>query len=600
MNILRYDHRRYGILVAGVLAVVPLRARAASYAGELNLDGTSGSFYLNEAASSYTISFSDGPSITVENPSAGLQDFQRPTATDTFSISITTHDAAGWTSGVAEQIGTDSPLTTFNSPGGITVNKNPGPDFGLIYVANGAAQTTPITSASGVVRASAGQGLYALNSDQSDTFGYGNTAMNGGISQIATGPSTVDTGVHFSPVVGTDNNVYVADASEGNIYRLNANLTAGYNLLYGFPTTTAEATVDNHGNFFGTPAVKIDSSGNTTLYAIDNLLSTATPANYQAIRAYNIGNETAAPTAPVPQTLIADPVQAADSDKLNTFSAGLGASLAIGPSDGRFYYSENRANNNTSTVQPGLFVVDPNTGQTIFDSLQETLTLNPAATWDKLAAIGGMAISPDNKYLAFIVSATYAVTPGLPPNNAVGNQIDIVPLDATINGVSGLPDLSKMLVIPNAFPNNSGYARDISFDAADNIYAASVGDEMVRVFSPGGTSVDITSYAGGSYAFGQSLISPEPLGDANGDGIVNAADLTIIKGNMGEHVTGGYMDGDLNGDGIVNADDLTLYMLGLAEYQASLSAAPEPAGCAMALSGVVFALRRRVRVNVRH
>jgi hypothetical protein len=596
------------LTLLAVAAISPSTARAASYAGEPATYGRVGSFYLNENASSYTITFSDGASQTVLNPTAGLQSFVRPSSTDTFSISVTTHDLAGWTSGTASQIGADSALTTFSLPYGVAVDQNPGPNFGLIYVANGSTQTTAFASASGVSRASDGQGIYALNSDQSDAFGYGNTAMSAGISQLSTAGGYVNDpspGAPYHLAVGPDDNLYVTGATPtaGNIYRINSNLTSGYNLLYGYIGTgangqtaayEANAIADNHGYFLSSPVVTINNSGNVSIYAVDAYLntSTTTTPNYQSIREYNIGTESGAPTAPVPETFIANPVTAADGGNLNTFVGNLTTDLAIGPSDKRFYYMEDR-DNKTGNVQPGLFVIDPTTGATIFDSLQETLTLNLSATFDKIAAVSGMAISPDNKYLAFIVALTYSQGSA---TISLGNQIDIVPLDATIGGIAGLPDLSKMLVIPDAFPNSTGYARDIAFDAADNIYAASLGDEMIRVFSPGGTSVDVTSYNGSGYTFSQSVISPEPLGDANGDGMVNAADLAILNAHMGQHITGGYINGDFNDDGVVNEDDFALYSLGLAEYNASTTAVPEPAGfIAVAGIGLAVTLRGRRR-----
>jgi hypothetical protein len=48
---------------------------------------------------------------------------------------------------------------------------------------------------------------------------------------------------------------------------------------------------------------------------------------------------------------------------------------------------------------------------------------------------------------------------------------------------------------------------------------------------------------------------PALLGDLNGDGTVNAADLTILLSQWG-----GAGNGDLNGDGVVNAADLTIML----------------------------------------
>src|SRR5947208_2690771 len=46
------------------------------------------------------------------------------------------------------------------------------------------------------------------------------------------------------------------------------------------------------------------------------------------------------------------------------------------------------------------------------------------------------------------------------------------------------------------------------------------------------------------------------VGDANGDGIADGADLQILQQNL--NLPGGLLQGDFNGDGLVNASDLTL------------------------------------------
>src|SRR4051794_3917288 len=46
------------------------------------------------------------------------------------------------------------------------------------------------------------------------------------------------------------------------------------------------------------------------------------------------------------------------------------------------------------------------------------------------------------------------------------------------------------------------------------------------------------------------------VGDANGDGIANAKDLTIVQQNFNK--AGTRAQGDFDGNGLVNANDLTL------------------------------------------
>ncbi|MGL4284221.1 dockerin type I repeat-containing protein [Eubacterium aggregans] len=46
-------------------------------------------------------------------------------------------------------------------------------------------------------------------------------------------------------------------------------------------------------------------------------------------------------------------------------------------------------------------------------------------------------------------------------------------------------------------------------------------------------------------------------GDANGDGVVNVTDLSIVKKNFGQEVTPGQL-GDVDNNGIVNVTDLSI------------------------------------------
>jgi hypothetical protein len=96
--------------------------------------------------------------------------------------------------------------------------------------------------------------------------------------------------------------------------------------------------------------------------------------------------------------------------------------------------------------------------------------------------------------------------------------------------------------------------------------------------------------------------APKMLGDTNGDGIVNDADLAIVLTNMSQRVVGGYADGDFNNDGVVNDDDFTLFELGLAEYnQSAGNALPEPVNVSLAgIAAIALNLRRRRSTTSKH
>ena len=69
------------------------------------------------------------------------------------------------------------------------------------------------------------------------------------------------------------------------------------------------------------------------------------------------------------------------------------------------------------------------------------------------------------------------------------------------------------------------------------------------------------SGAGTKMPLNQILIRPTLTGDLNGDGVVNAYDVTLFNsfGLFNQPTNLGYQAGDLNGDGIVNAKDVTIF-----------------------------------------
>lgn len=86
------------------------------------------------------------------------------------------------------------------------------------------------------------------------------------------------------------------------------------------------------------------------------------------------------------------------------------------------------------------------------------------------------------------------------------------------------------------------------------------------------------------------LVKYTYVGDANLDGVVNAADLAMMSASGTS-----WMQGDFNYDGKVNADDYALFMLGLAAQGSAINPAPEPAGVVMIGAIAVFGLLRRRR-----
>ena len=80
-------------------------------------------------------------------------------------------------------------------------------------------------------------------------------------------------------------------------------------------------------------------------------------------------------------------------------------------------------------------------------------------------------------------------------------------------------------------------------------------------------------------------------GDANGDGVVDAADYILVKQNMGLPVGVAGEDGDFNETGTVDWDDLQTLIGGMSG--GSGAAVPEPATLALLAMGAVAVVRRR-------
>ena len=72
---------------------------------------------------------------------------------------------------------------------------------------------------------------------------------------------------------------------------------------------------------------------------------------------------------------------------------------------------------------------------------------------------------------------------------------------------------------------------------------------------------DADGFAGGFYAFGAAQADAffRRSGDFTGDGVVDNADLDLLRTNWGRFAEPGeFLDGDASGDGVVNSDDLNL------------------------------------------
>jgi hypothetical protein len=593
MRHLKVRSLRYVLAFGLTFIAAPSVLRATPYASNVAIGGggTSVSFILNEPTDSLNYIINGGaPQASTDGLGKGNHTFTIP-AGATFSIVADKTSAVGYTvplgggaqiaavaanglSQATNQSGTNiisddtSSLSRYNSPRGVSVSLNPNTsNFGTVYINNTAGGTLtggnvvgPNTAVN-VGRTLTGKGLYALHADETDAYGNGDAAVNptniDTFPAFATAVNQYGTSVSNSAYrirVGDDGTIWASDYSDvnGQLFQIQSNLTGGAttstNIFAGFggppqPTasdgTTVQPTADgtglgpdpgctgalrgctpthqNHGSISSSWATGSLAGGNLVVYTLDEDLDSAhfggTGANSQSDRnsvwQYNIGGSipsggyTANPNAQLAAGAPTPAAPTVPNGLIGDFGpGGIVADMTRGP-DGKFYLAQNRSAGN----QPGLMVYDSTGQNVLFNSLQASKTLlgDPNAV-DIFTGVGGIDVSPDGKYLATV---------------EIDNDIVVVPL------VNGIPDIANRVIVDAG--TNGGNGRDISFDAADNLYYVSSGQGMYRVLSPGGHSKTTLTWNGSTYSFVDQTIGASLAGDYNNDGKVDAADYVVWR-----------------------------------------------------------------------
>ncbi|HVM46597.1 MAG TPA: NBR1-Ig-like domain-containing protein [Candidatus Acidoferrum sp.] len=397
-------------------------------------------YCLNAPAGTVQVVFDNGSTLaSLGSQCAGLHSFGLGAHTN-YSIAVSNQG-----SGSPVQVSVDSTLNDFYGPRGVAVNLNAkNANFGRIYVANAAVGTDS--------RRTTQRGVYALNADLSDAFGYGATAyppIGTATNQIQYGSSTTYAPYHLS--VGPDDMVYLADASGalgvgttvgGGVWMLSPDLTKTVDLFPFNGTLSSPGLVCA----VGTPNVSGSvASGDLVLYTVE-----WNRQPYNNIWQYNLGR------GPFPCTTAPVQLASAGIPSVNEVLAD----LCIAP-DGKFFACEYRLSATGGNVSLRVYAKD---GLTYL--------------WDSSTAAGGtdpfvnswcMAVSPDDQYVA---------------TGTGGGSIDLCHL------TNGIPDLSTFRTIAAGF---GGTCRAVAWDMADNVYGVSGSDDLLRVFSLGLSAVAITS-----------------------------------------------------------------------------------------------------------
>jgi len=165
-------------------------------------------------------------------------------------------------------------------------------------------------------------------------------------------------------------------------------------------------------------------------------------------------------------------------------------------------------------------------------------------------------------------------------------ETDVIDEAAFDDLVADLPALSSanwQVAVTPADPNNPSNKPDLdqSEFATLNISSLKFFVDELRL---GTTFDDIIGISG-------PVVVP---GDADGNGVVNAADYIALKTHMGKANNADLADGDVDDDGDVDWADLQLLQAHYGETSADASpAVPEPATLGLLALGAVAILRRR-------
>ena len=211
------------------------------------------------------------------------------------------------------------------------------------------------------------------------------------------------------------------------------------------------------------------------------------------------------------------------------------------------------------TVSPGSVTVNNSLGNytitgtgKIVDAGAFVKTGSDTLTLGAALSVGSMSISAGTLKLAAGVSG------GSGP--AITSTINLTSLSITGNGVLDVNNNHVIITYTSADPISTiaGYIESGYNGGAWN----GPGIISTAALTPTNGLLYGLGYADGAdgtvsgLASGQIEVMYTLLGDANLDGIVNAADFTILAANFNQPVTG-WDQGDFNYDGLVNAADFT-------------------------------------------
>ncbi len=448
----------------GLAALIPTCLHASPYASGLTNNAGTVSFTLNENGGNVTVTYEDASTnasfngiLTGTNLLKGSYSFSLGAHTG-YAISVTKTG-----NGTPSLISVDTnKFSIWNSPRGVDANKNPkfGNLFGRTYIGNSAN--------GGTAPNNKGLGLYALNADLTEALGKGTNAT-------ATSTFSISGNGPWRLRIAPDNSVVVNDFQGTNAFvrQFSPDLTSSNLLLANIGVST------NHANSFGTPYVSGSiAGGDLVVWIADPNLAVpsavAAPSlvlgpgtsrgSFNCLFRYDIG------AGPLPWAALPNYAYTLGLDGI----ANLRTEVDIAK-DGKIIGGFGRGN----LSNPNIQILDPTGTTLLYDSFQSSGGANDLWNGSSTAAgavgtYAGVRVSPDGQFLASV---------------DINNGITIASL------TNGIPDESSLFVIPQpaATGQYTGNSRGMCWDAADNLYVASSGQGLLRVFSLGLSTTCITS-----------------------------------------------------------------------------------------------------------
>lgn len=442
------NHCRWLLSCAAValLILTVQTVKATPYACEVTNVAGNVQFYLGESADDVKVIFDDGALTNdLGALSAGPNSFAVGSHTN-YAIVVSKTGSGIW-----HQISVDATNNSFFGPRGIAVNRDPANSFfGRVYVINansglGAPAPSQLTT----------RGIYIMNPDTTYAI-----PLPQGTNALAPGMTLGSSGTYspYKDFVGPDGMLYVGDATgqytgtHGNasVWMLDPNVT----------TSTPVLAWTNNPIFFGgcisTPFVT-GSLASTNLMLYCNMWGYPSNGLYTYDYSFNVGGTLPCVTPPETNAIVGGPA-------LNTVD-GITGDLYIG-SDGKIFASQARTSGvgGVGSGAVALWVYASDGVTYLWDS-----TTANGGNIDPLSATYGVAVSPDDKYVACI--------------NGTTGVVELAKL------TNGIPDISTVTTNTAV---GGGTARGVAWDLADNVYVTSGGNDRVRVFSLGLTATCTT------------------------------------------------------------------------------------------------------------